>query len=412
MPSTTSIRPPVTPSKSQNSRVKEIITVMQKIARACQTKESEDTGVKEDVAEFTATVSGPHWLHIACGVDPDRKDGPVFLQDEAIAKELDTFGEAQIQTARYVPPSRIIVRLLKLVQEHSVDATTARRLDHVPELAKLKDLWHLSSDIRSLFDAAPHPDKDRVPRCLLMNHSTPLSEKLVQAPNSLITMAKQVITCIHDLRYKGLILHCDVSEGNIMYQKRGSEDYFVLVDIDSGVGLDENGFPKEATPRHRTGTLPFMALELIQDMQAAEEMDSECERVIHCVRHDYESVLWVTLWCAIKIADPNAPDKYAKFRVAELAEWEFGTYKQIANNKLVVLMQANQSALRLSPLFEHLRRWIMAFKTPFGNSAIMKLTQLALIRSNQQELKDSFETFETSGGLITYEKLLATFEGF
>ncbi|KAI0691951.1 hypothetical protein BC835DRAFT_1528446 [Cytidiella melzeri] len=411
MPSTTSIRPPVTPSKSQNSRVKEIITVMHTIARAGQTKEIEDTGVKEDVAEFTATVSGPHWLQITCGVDPDRKDGPVFLQDEAIAKELYTFGKAPIQTARYVPPSRIIVRLLKLVQEHNVDATTARRLDHAPELAKIKDLWHLSCDIRPLFDAAPHPDEDRVSRCLLINHYTPLSEKLVQAPNCLITMAKQIITCIHDLRYKGLILHCDVSEGNIMYQKRGAEDYFVLVDIDSGVGLDENGFPIEATPRHRTGTLSFMALELIQDMQAAEEMDSECERVINCVRHDYESVFWVTLWCAIKNADPNSPDKYAKVRDAERTTWEFGTYEQIACKKLALLTHDKRfMSNRLSPLFEHLRGWLVAFKEPFYDSHVF--LQKPMQSKDSKELKNSFGTFETSGGLITCEKLLATFEGF
>ncbi|KAI0692619.1 hypothetical protein BC835DRAFT_45368 [Cytidiella melzeri] len=197
-----------------------------------------------------------------------------------------------------------------------------------------------------------------------------------------------------------------------MYQNRGGEDCFVLTDFDLGVVLAENGFPKEATSRRRTGTLAFMAFELIEDMQAAEGMDGQCERVIHCVRHDYESVFWVSLWCAIKIADPNSPraDKYAKARDDELATWEFGTYEQIACQKLSLLWKHKTfRAVRLSPLFEHLRSWIVAFKQPFAISAMM--SDMTPTQS-QEEIKHSFETFETFDGLVTYEKLLTTFDGF
>ncbi|KAI0692609.1 hypothetical protein BC835DRAFT_45077 [Cytidiella melzeri] len=283
----------------------------------------------------------------------------------------------------------------------------ARKLgiEHVPEFLKSKDLWYLSSGIRKLFATAPDPDNDRVLRCLVMDRYTPLSEKLVQAPDSLMEMAKQLITCIRDLRYKGLILHRDISEGNIMYQNRHGEDRFILIDFDLAVFVDENGFPKGATSRHRTGTLPFMARQLIEDMEG---MDSQREGVIHCVRHDYESVFWVTLWCAIKIADPNSPDDYAKARNAELATWEFGTYEQIAAKKLVVLTHDIKFKSRpLSPLFEHLRGWLMAFKRPFASSAMSEMTRI----QSQEELKDSFQSFETSSGLVTYEKLLTTFEG-
>ncbi|KAI0685290.1 hypothetical protein BC835DRAFT_1523493 [Cytidiella melzeri] len=203
---------------------------------------------------------------------------------------------------------RVIVKVsqqyIKRTSEFDI-VEHARKLgiEHVPEFLKSKDLWYLSSGICKLFATALDPDNNRVFHCLVMDRYTPLSEKLVQAPDSLMEMAKQLITCIRDLRYKGLILHCDISEGNIIYQNRNGEDRFILINFNLAVFVDENGFPKGATPRHQTGTLPYMALKLIQDMQAAEEMDSKCERVIHCARHDYECVFWVTLWCAIKIAE-------------------------------------------------------------------------------------------------------------
>ncbi|KAI0691936.1 hypothetical protein BC835DRAFT_1521124 [Cytidiella melzeri] len=305
-------------------------------------------------------------------------------------------------------------RFMKGLRPRPVVVASSSRCLSSTSSGLLNSIWWsmLASLVLSmcLFATTLNPDNDRVLRCLVMDRYTPLSEKLVQAPDSLMEMAKQLITCIRDLRYNGFILHRDISEGNIMYQNHNGEDRFILIDFDLAVFVDENGFPKGATSRHRTGTLPFMALELIQDMQAAEEMDSECERVIHCVRHDYESVFWVTLWCAIKIADPNSPDKYAKVRDAERTTWEFGTYEQIALKKLGLLWKHKTfMALRLSPLFEHLRPWLVAFKAPFYTSATM--SEMVPIQSTE-ELKNSFDTFETSGGLITYEKLLTTFEGF
>lgn len=85
-----------------------------------------------------------------------------------------------------------------------------------------------------------------------------------------------------------------------MYTKRSTEDWFILNDFDLTVRIGEDGKSLGATAHHRIGTLPFMAMELLKDL-AEQGADFPQYPFQYCVRFEYESLLYVAVWCAIKV---------------------------------------------------------------------------------------------------------------
>ena len=87
------------------------------------------------------------------------------------------------------------------------------------------------------------------------------------------------------------MLHRDVSVNNIMYEMRGGKYYFILIDFDMAVTVAEDG--EESTyvtsSRHRTGTLPFMAWELILDAAHA-LLNKDWVPIEHRLRYDWASL--------------------------------------------------------------------------------------------------------------------------
>ncbi|KAF8699751.1 hypothetical protein RHS03_06943, partial [Rhizoctonia solani] len=94
---------------------------------------------------------------------------------------------------------------------------------------------------------------------------------------------RKLVIAHHEL-YKTGILHCDISVGNMMYDPLGDEPY--LIDVDLGKSVEKLASP---SPNHRTGTLPFMATDLLV----------ECPPP-HLYRHDLESFYYVLIWICAK----------------------------------------------------------------------------------------------------------------
>lgn len=93
------------------------------------------------------------------------------------------------------------------------------------------------------------------------------------------------------------MLHCDISPNNLMCEVLtegdGTEVFkLILIDIDLGVLLDKYGYPTGERSKYRTGTLPFMAIDLLQN--------PECTPYL---RHDFESAFYVALWFLVKSRD-------------------------------------------------------------------------------------------------------------
>jgi hypothetical protein len=194
--------------------------------------------------------------------------------------------------------------------------------------------------------------------------------------------------------------------GNIMHMYRNGEDYFVLIDFDLAVRVGQDGQPLGPRSRHRTGTLPFMAFELINDMWLDEEAKGpRNDATVHCVRHDFESVLWVSLWCAVEIVKDDAEDDVTQWRerMKYLAKWESGTYDQIADKKNRILTESlSIQVIPLSPSFEHLRNWLESLHSVFWDG---RFKQIQAEHKNTKRNKVTFEQFETWHGAITRETL-------
>jgi Fungal protein kinase len=85
-----------------------------------------------------------------------------------------------------------------------------------------------------------------------------------------------------------------------MYYRRGEDIIGVLNDYDLSRLLPNpnKAGPSDIQPlgRQRTGTLPFMALELLTDKGYAGEIE-------HRYRHDWESFIWVFIWIVCRYDD-------------------------------------------------------------------------------------------------------------
>ncbi|KAF8458732.1 hypothetical protein BDZ91DRAFT_621264, partial [Kalaharituber pfeilii] len=97
-----------------------------------------------------------------------------------------------------------------------------------------------------------------------------------------------------ELYFNRGILHRDISINNILHAppKEGqpATTHGLLIDLDYGLALGVPGTtPSPVHERsgvpHRTGTLPFMAISVLQD-----------SRFPHRYHYDVQSFLFVTLW--------------------------------------------------------------------------------------------------------------------
>ncbi|KAG1826528.1 hypothetical protein EV424DRAFT_1599821 [Suillus variegatus] len=99
---------------------------------------------------------------------------------------------------------------------------------------------------------------------------------------------RQCISC-HLTLWKEGVHHRDVSPGNLMWYWKDDKRIGVLNDYDLSSLADDSG------PRgnERTGTVPFMALDLLTE-------EGQIGEVKHLYRHDLESFMWCIAWISLR----------------------------------------------------------------------------------------------------------------
>ncbi|KAL7950210.1 serine/threonine-protein kinase Sgk2 [Trichoderma barbatum] len=136
----------------------------------------------------------------------------------------------------------------------------------------------------------------------------------------LLESLRDAIKAHRSLYMTGNILHRDISSNNIIITKPGAEDGFkgMLIDLDLAKVRD-NG-PSGA--RHQTGTMQFMAVEVLRTVD-------------HTYRHDLESFFYVLIWMCGReswakshLARGELPPKDSRLR-----QWEIGSFRVIADAK-------------------------------------------------------------------------------
>lgn len=131
------------------------------------------------------------------------------------------------------------------------------------------------------------------------------------------------------------ILHRDISINNILISPPGHPCAGILIDLDYALQVqitphDGATKPARSGAPHRTGTLPFMALPVLND-----------PTVPHCYHYDVQSFLFVVLWCCMYADDdvfnpPPPPGGNHPKRAPPhdpLAHWRRGTYPSIYQHK-------------------------------------------------------------------------------
>ncbi|EDN11221.1 predicted protein [Histoplasma mississippiense (nom. inval.)] len=167
----------------------------------------------------------------------------------------------------------------------------------------------------SLFDRNGEELYDnRVLRCLVISPAGRPIYKY-ESPLELLKALRDAIKAHRSLYLDGNILHRDISENNIIITDPNKADGYsgTLIDLDLAkeVGSGRSG------ARHQTGTMEFMAIEVLLNID-------------HTYRHDLESFFYVLIWQCARHGwgKDNHPND------SKLRAWYTGNYEDIANAKL------------------------------------------------------------------------------
>ncbi|THH04311.1 hypothetical protein EW145_g5617 [Phellinidium pouzarii] len=196
----------------------------------------------------------------------------------------------------------------------------ARKHDpkHIPEIfgkATIED----NTPIRELRGLCKRIGKvsqyeEREFRILVMRQYTPIYR--IDSYDKFWKVITQIAICVHKIYALGKILHRDISITNIAFYEDDEGNIIgILLDFDLA-SLPHQGHDS----RHRTGTAPFMAREVLNAAEKA---------YTHGVHHELESLLYILVWHGVGYKGYTLP----KGTDDTLKEWRKGTWGTILRNK-------------------------------------------------------------------------------
>ena len=239
---------------------------------------------------------------------------------------------------------RFKVGELDAIGAHSIQETV------IDSLADCRNEWRRNNvdsiqgaGADSLTDCESETYGNRVHYCLVTSPAgRPLHE--YQSVRELLEALRDAIRGHRSLLEDGKILHRDVSENNIIITELPAEGAPKgrLIDLDLAKELDS--MPSGA--RHRTGTMQFMAIEVLEGKG-------------HTYRHDLESFFYVFVWTCIRYGykgtGKQKPIKVPKTNI--LRGWYTGIYTEIARNKVGDMgkNRFENIIVEFAPKFENLK---------------------------------------------------------
>ncbi|KAF8121044.1 hypothetical protein EV363DRAFT_1366958, partial [Boletus edulis] len=105
----------------------------------------------------------------------------------------------------------------------------------------------------------------------------------------------ETVQC-HLALWEKQVYHQDISPSNLVYRIDNGKIVGVLNDFDLA------STQQSATGTERTGTVPFMALDLLDDLALQ-------GHITHAYQHDAESLIWVLIWISLRY-DDGKPRKH------------------------------------------------------------------------------------------------------
>ncbi|KAJ3557709.1 hypothetical protein NM688_g1320 [Phlebia brevispora] len=355
---------------------------------------------------------------------------PVTKQQISVTMDQCIFAQYILigrRTFLYTVDTDPMISKNKLIMKVSYQVTTRRKeyelvalakkkkVRHLPQIHLWGDLWQLSDGVRDLFlkdnEKQVHYE-DRVLRAIVYTRYSSIKPLFTDNPLLIPVMVDQMIDCLSDLWYKANILHRDVSVNNIMYEKRGNYYHFVLIDFDMAIELVEgDASDYSPTSKHRTGTLPFMAHELIGDAYVATMVKyNTWVPTRHVLYHDFQSLFWVAIWCGLVLFRHTLSQDERKTLLAFLKRWENNDMDTLQHFKSD-LMRTLMTTWRIpipAPILP-LMSWFAAWKIAFGTvSSAQDVRQLELLQAAAEGREPAPFDEDTIGGSISPQILKNT----
>jgi len=171
----------------------------------------------------------------------------------------------------------------------------------------------------SLYASSDGPFDNRLLSCLVISPAGQALSKF-DSVSELLTALRDTIKAHRSLYIQGKSLHRDISEGNIIITDPKKADGFtgMLIDLELAKKVDSG----RSDARHQTGTMEFMAIEVLR-------------LVSHTYRHDLESFFYVLLWMCARRTWERQFHCMLMDRPNEsmLSKWYTGSYEEIAQYK-------------------------------------------------------------------------------
>ncbi|PNY22172.1 Serine/threonine-protein kinase Sgk2 [Tolypocladium capitatum] len=210
----------------------------------------------------------------------------------------------------------------KSSSDHTSDASGSKRLRSNSQRSKLvqelNDQLSIGKTKPSLYTPSEDLWENRIYSCLVVSPAGRVISAF-KTIRELLESMRDAIKAHQSLYMTGNILHRDISSNNIIITKPETSDGFkgMLIDLDLAKVRDSG--PSGA--RHQTGTMQFMAIEVLRMAD-------------HSYRHDLESFFYVLLWMCARCSWTNGfSGKEESPRMSRLRKWEIGSFSDIADAK-------------------------------------------------------------------------------
>ncbi|KAL2885823.1 Protein kinase domain protein [Ceratocystis lukuohia] len=170
----------------------------------------------------------------------------------------------------------------------------------------------------SLYTPGENLWENRIYSCLVVSPAGRVISDF-RSIKELLESERDAIKAHRSLYVTGKILHRNISPNNIIITNPETANGFkgMLIDLDLAKVLDSE--PSGA--RYRTGTMQFMAIEVLRKKD-------------HTYRHDLESFFYVLLWmCARQAWSNGFAGKQNLPRYGKLWKWGIGTFEDVAGVK-------------------------------------------------------------------------------
>ncbi|KAJ3573570.1 hypothetical protein NPX13_g4651 [Xylaria arbuscula] len=209
----------------------------------------------------------------------------------------------------------------KSASDHRSDTSESKKPrsnSQQPTLVVQNSRQMISTGKPSLYNSGGDMWENRIYSCLVISPAGRVISDFWTV-NELLAAIRDAIKGHQSLYETGNILHRDISSNNIIITKPETAGGFngMLIDLDLAKIRDSG--PSGA--RHQTGTMQFMAVEVLR-------------KTDHTYRHDLESFFYVLLWMCARQSWRNGFARGEKPpKESILRRWEIGTFDSIADAK-------------------------------------------------------------------------------